>query len=73
MYLLRNSYIDPPVQKGGVPGMLGCIEHTRVVTQLIHKTMENRGDLDVIWLDLANTYGFIPDKLVAKALTRYHV
>lgn len=33
---------------------------------------ENR-ELAVIWLDLANAYGSIPHKLVATALTRYHV
>lgn len=33
VYLLRNTYIDIAVQKGEVPGMLGCIEHTGVVTQ----------------------------------------
>lgn len=39
--LLRNPYIDTTVQKGGVPGMLGCLEHTGVVTQLIWEAREN--------------------------------
>lgn len=73
LYLLRNTYIDTAVQKGEVPGMLGCIEHTGVATYLIRETRENRGDLAVVWLDLANAYGSIPHKLVATALTRYHV
>lgn len=34
-FLLKNTYIDTSVQKGGVPGIPGCIEHTGVVTQLI--------------------------------------
>lgn len=33
---------------------------------------EKRGDLAVVWLDLANAYGSIPHKLVVTAL-RYHV
>lgn len=32
-FLLRNEYIDTSVQKGGVPRVLGCIEHTGVVIQ----------------------------------------
>ncbi|XP_076860736.1 uncharacterized protein LOC143513938 [Brachyhypopomus gauderio] len=72
-YLLKNSYIDTSVQKGGVPGMPGCLEHTGVVTQLILEARENRGDLAVIWLDLANTYGSIPHKLVSTALTAHHI
>nr|XP_061785060.1 uncharacterized protein LOC133576095 [Nerophis lumbriciformis] len=72
-YLLRNSYIDTTVQKGRVPGMPGCLEHTGVVTQLIREARENQGDLAVLWLDLANAYGSIPHKLVTTALTTHHV
>lgn len=72
-YLLRNSYIDIAVQKGGVPGISGCLKHTGVITQLILEAKENSGDLLVIWLDLTNAYGPILHKLVAKALTTYHV
>lgn len=30
-YLLRNSYIDTSVQKGGIPKVPGCLAHTGVV------------------------------------------
>lgn len=68
-----NTYIDTTVQKGGVPGVPGCIEHTGVVTQLIRETRESRGDLAVLWMDLANAYGSIPHKLVELFLSKYHV
>lgn len=58
-YLIRNSFIDTPMEKGGVPGMPGSVEHTGVVTQLIREARENRGDLSVIWLDLANIYLYL--------------
>lgn len=61
--LLRNSYFDTTVQNGEVQGMPGCVEHTGIVTQLIREARENRGDLLVIWLDLANA----PHKLVTTA------
>ena len=36
-YLVKNTYIDISVQKGGISGMSGCLEHTDVVTQLIRE------------------------------------
>ncbi|XP_067280778.1 uncharacterized protein [Pseudorasbora parva] len=72
-YLLRNSYIDTSVQKGGIPKVPGCLEHTGVVTQLIREARENKGDLVVLWLDLTNAYGSIPHKLVEEALGRHHI
>lgn len=72
-FLLKNGYIDTSVQKGGVPGVPGCLEHRGVVFQLIREARESRGDLATLWLDLSNAYGSIPHKLVETALTRHHV
>lgn len=71
--LLSNRYIDTSVQKGGIPGVPGCLEHTGVVTQLISEARESGGDLAVLWLDLTNAYGSIPHKLVEVVLEKYHV
>ena len=72
-YMLANRYLDTSVQKGGAPGVSGCIEHTSVLTQLIREARENKGDLSVVWLDLTNAYGSMPHKLVEETLKRYHV
>lgn len=69
-FLLRNKYIETAVQKGGVPGVPGCIEHTGVISKLIEDANRNRGNLAVTWLDIANTYGTIPHKLVDLTRTR---
>ncbi len=53
--------------------MPGCLEHTGVVTQLIREARENKGNLSVPWLDLANAYGSISHKLVQLTLTKHHV
>eukprot|EP00064_Thunnus_orientalis_P013279 superscaffoldBa00002137_g13316 len=68
-----NNYIDASVQKGGISGVPGCLEHTGVVTQLIREARENKGDLTVLWLDLANAYGSIPHKMVKTTMTKHHV
>ncbi|CAC5357420.1 unnamed protein product [Mytilus coruscus] len=72
-HMLENNYIDTSVQKGGVPGVSGCLEHTSVLTKIIQEAKENKGDLTVLWLDLANAYGSIPHKLVDLTLKKYHI
>jgi len=42
-------------------------------TQLIKEAKATKGDLTVLWLDLANAYGTVPHKLVDLTLKKYHV
>ena len=72
-YLLTNKYIDPSVQKGGVPGIAGCLEHGNMIWEAIQKAKTNKKDLDVIWLDLANAYGSVPHQMVQLSLQMYHI
>jgi hypothetical protein len=72
-FLTDNEYINTSVQKGGVPGFSGCIEHTSALTQLIQEAKEGKKDLTLVWLDLANAYGSIPHQLIYTALRHYHV
>ena len=53
--------------------MPGCLEHTGIITQLLREAKENKGNLAVLWLDIANTYGSIPHKVVEETLRRYHI
>ena len=70
---LENHYIDKSIQKGVIPGMPGCLEHTGILSQLLREAKENKGDLTVLWLNLANAYGSMPHKLVSEVLERHHV
>ena len=69
-YLLENNYIDTRIQKGGVPGISGCLEHTAIVTQMIREAIRNKWDLVETWLDIKNAYGSIPHKLINLALEK---
>ncbi|KAK0139943.1 hypothetical protein N1851_023143 [Merluccius polli] len=71
--MLDNDYMDTSVQKGGVPGVPGCLEHTRVLSKIIEDAKRNHGNLAVLWLDLTNAYGMIPHNLVETTLKTYHV
>ncbi|XP_052280752.1 uncharacterized protein LOC127878274 [Dreissena polymorpha] len=72
-FLTGNAYINTSVQKGGVPGFSGCIEHTSAITQLISEAKKRRKDPTVVWLDLASACGSIPHQLIYTALRHYHV
>ena len=72
-FLTTNQYIDTSVQKGGVPGFSGCIEHSSAISQIIREAKVNANDLTVVWLDLANAYGSIPHKLIGEAMKHYHI
>ena len=58
-YLTSNGYIDTSCQKAGVPGFPGCVEHSAVIWEQIQRAKRERGDLHVVWLDLANAYGSV--------------
>ena len=72
-FWIKNNYIDTSIQKGGIPGVSGCIEHTSVLTQQIKEAREKKGDLAVLWLDLANAFGSIPHQLIKLTLETYNI
>ena len=51
--------------------MAGSVERTSVITQIIREA--KKGQLAVIWLDLANAYGTLPPQLIDVILQKYHV
>ena len=71
-YVMSNRYIDTTIQKGGVPGVPGCIEHTTMIWESIQQARRNRLSLYVVWLDLANAYGSVPHQLLWKTLENHH-
>ena len=72
-YIVANRYIDESIQKGGIPGVSGCVEHTSLLSQLIREAKVERKNLVVTWLDIANAYGSIPHSLIMSALRKAHV
>ena len=58
-YVMKNNLIDVSVQKpvSGIPGFPGCLEHGQMIWDTIKAVKATGGDVDVIWLDLANAYG----------------
>ncbi|GFO16642.1 reverse transcriptase [Plakobranchus ocellatus] len=67
-YLTENGYINTSVQKGGIPGVSGCLEHATMIWEAIQRVKS-----DVVWLDLANAYGSVSHEMIQLALRMYHV
>ena len=53
-FVQDNGYVDESVQKAGVPGIPGCVEHAYAIWEAIQSAKKESQNLDVIWLDLAN-------------------
>ena len=72
-FVLSNGYVDTSVQKAGIPGFPGCLEHASAIWSIIKRAKSEGKYLDVVWLDLANAYGSVPHQLIATSLEFFHV
>ena len=72
-HLAENGYINTSVQKGGIPGISGCLEHATIIWEAIQRAKSEKLNLDIIWLDLANAYGSVPHQMIQLALRMHHV
>ncbi|XP_027131932.1 uncharacterized protein LOC113744935 [Larimichthys crocea] len=48
-YLEKNKYVDTSVQKAGIPGFSGCLEHTSMIWHQIQAAKKDKRDLHVIF------------------------
>ena len=72
-FLQNNGYVDESVQKAGIPGIPGCVEHAYSIWDEIQKAKQNKSNLNVVWLDLANAYGSVPHVLLMKAMDFFYI
>ena len=72
-YLKKNNYIDTSIQKAGVPGFSGCLEHASMIWHQIQRTKKDGKDLHVVFLDLANAFGSVPHSLLWSAFAYFNV
>ena len=72
-YLKKNDLIDVSVQKAGIPGFSGCLEHVGVIWQQIQAAKRQGRDLHVLFLDLANAFWSVPHSLIWTAFKFFHV
>lgn len=52
--LLSTTNINTSVQKCGIAGIPGCLEHISMIMQLQKEAKEGKSCLVVLWLDFTN-------------------
>ena len=67
-FVIDDGYVNTSIQKAGVPGFPGCIEHTTMLWDRIKMMKNNKTKLHVIWLDLENAYGSVRHQLLEKTM-----
>ncbi|KAJ7998144.1 hypothetical protein DPEC_G00219550 [Dallia pectoralis] len=72
-YLEKNHFIDTMVQKTGIPGFSGCLEHVSMIWNQIQTAKKDGRDLHVVFLDLANAFGSVPHNLRWTAFNYFSV
>ena len=72
-FIMKNHYIDESIQKGGIPGVSGCLEHTAILSHMIMEAKKGKLNLVATWLDIANAYGSIAHLLLEVTLSRAHI
>ena len=72
-FVQANGYINETVQKAGVTGIPGYVEHAFAIWDAIQKSKEEKGELSVVWLDLTNAYGSVPHKLLKMAMEHFWI
>lgn len=72
-YLEKTGYIDTTVQKAGIPGFSGYLEHATMIWHQIQAAKKEGRDLHVVFLDLANAFGSVPHNLLWTAFTYFGI
>ena len=72
-FMLRNKCTDTSVQKREIPGFSSYVEHTSTLTHLLHVARINHKYLMLVWLDLANVYGYILHQLIQVTMHQYYI
>ena len=70
-HMTKNSFFDLRLQKGFLPGVSGCIEHTSLISEALRNARSHQRSIYVSWLDLRNAFGSVRHSLIQFALRHY--
>lgn len=72
-YMNENGLFNVNIQKGFVPGVAGCLEHTAVLTEALEDARRHERQLLVAWLDFGNAFGSVKHNLLQFSMSYYGV
>ena len=70
-YMLKNAFFQN--QKGFLPKMAGCVEHSVLTAEAMKDAKKARRSLTLCWVDMANAFGSVRHSLIQFALEYFHV
>ena len=70
-HMIKNKFFDHRLQKGFMPGVSGCLEHTTLLTEALRDAREHQRSICISWLDLRNAFGSVHHSFVLFALWHY--
>ena len=72
-HMLRNNYFDGKVQKGFMPEVSGCVEHSSQLQAAIDDAHKHTRSICCSWIDAEHAFGSIRHMLIQHALSHYHI
>jgi hypothetical protein len=72
-FMITNKYLDPSAQKAYINGINGCVEHIKVVQEVIQHAKANNKTAHITWIDLIDAFGYLPQMLIPYVLRHYHI
>ena len=72
-YATTEGIMDTTIQKGFLPKLAGCVEHTAALSHCIRHPKKNRKPLCMVQYDLANAFGSVPHEIIIAVLKRAHI
>ncbi len=72
-HMIKNSFFDYRIQKGFLPGVSGCLEHSALLTEAIRDARSQQRSICISWLDLRNAFGSVRHSLFLFAIQHYQL
>ena len=69
--MLRNLFFDKRLQKGFLPDVAGCLEHSSLLSDALRDARAHQRSICISWLDLKNAFGSVRHSLIIFALQYY--
>jgi hypothetical protein len=67
-HCISQGIIDTSIQKGFMPELSGCAEHSLCMASLLRRLRERRHIMGFLQVDLTNAFGSIPHKVLIEAM-----
>ena len=71
--MVSNGYINTSHQKAFLEGINGCMEHIKVLQEVIQDAKAKRTTVHISWFDLTDAFGSVSHDLIQFCLKHFHI